>query len=207
MPEEKGVKPKQGTLEVICGPMFSGKSEELIRRLRRAQFAKLNVLTCKHHLDKRYMIECVTTHDGKKLEAEAVESVEEILQLGSQEKVDVIGIDEAQWFDNQIVSIVCQLIDAGKRIIIAGYELDFRGVPAGSMPTLMAIADNVTKLQAICAICGKDAHFTQRIVDGKPAKYNDPLILVGGEESYQARCRDCHAIDKRPTFLTMRQWY
>ena len=206
MPETKGNQ-KQGKLEVICGPMFSGKSEELIRRLRRAKFAKLNILTCKHSLDDRHMIECVVTHDGKKLDAKAVENVEDILKLGQSEKIDVIGVDEAQWFDNQLVAIVCRLIDAGKRVIVAGLDLDFRGVPFGCMPTLLAIADHATKLQAICTICGKDAHFTQRIVNNKPAKYDDSIVLVGAEECYQARCRDCHKIDKRPTFLTMRQWY
>jgi len=207
MPESKGIKQKQGTLEIICGPMFSGKSEELIRRIRRAQFAKLKVLTCKHSLDNRHMIECVVTHNGNKLEAEAVENVDDIFKLGLQEHIDVVGIDEAQWFDNQLISITCRLIDAGKRVIIAGLDLDFRGVPFGCMPTLLAIADHITKLQAICTVCGQDAHFTQRVVNDKPAKYNDPVVLVGAQEAYQARCRDCHAIDKRPTFLTMRQWY
>ena len=103
--------------------------------------------------------------------------------------------------------MVCKLIDAGKRIIVAGLDLDFRGVPFGYMPTLLAIADKVTKLQSICTTCGKDAHLSQRLVNDKPARYNDPVILVGAEESYQARCRDCHSIDKRPTFLTMRRWY
>lgn len=205
--ESQNARKKQGTLEVICGPMFSGKSEELIRQLRRAKIAKLNVLTCKHSLDDRHMIECVVTHDGNKLEAEAVENVDEILKLGAMDGIDVVGIDETQWFDNQLISVVCRLIDAGKRVIVAGLDLDFRGVPFGCIPTLLAVADSITKLQAICSVCGKDAHFTQRIVDGKPAKYNDPVVFVGAQESYQARCRDCHAIDKRPTFLTMRQWY
>jgi len=206
MPETQG-KRKQGSLEIICGPMFSGKSEELIRRLRRAQLAKLNVLTCKHNLDDRQMIECLVSHDGKKLEAKAVENVGDILKFGQQDNVDVIGVDEAHWFDNQLVSVACRLIDAGKQVIIAGLDLDFRGVPFGCLPTLLAIADKVTKLSAICCICGKDAHFTQRLVDGNPAKYNDPVFLAGSQELYQARCRDCHVIDKRPTFLTMRQWY
>lgn len=105
-----------------------------------------------------------------------------------------------QWFGKEIVSVICTLIDAGKRVIIAGLDLDFRGVPFGSMPTLLAIADDITKLQAICTICGKDAHFTQRLVDGKPAQFSDPIVLVGAQESYQARCRDCHAINKKPTF-------
>lgn len=207
MPEVQGAKQKQGRLEVVCGPMFSGKSEELIRLLRRAQIAKLNVLTCKHSLDDRHMIECVVSHDGKKLEAEAVDNVDEILKLGEKKEIDVVGVDEVQWFDNQLVAVVCRLIDAGKRVIVAGLDLDFRGVPFGCMPTLLAIADSITKLQAICCVCGKDAHFTQRLVDGNPAKYTDPVVLVGAQEAYQARCRNCHAIDKRPTFLTMRQWY
>lgn len=207
MPKVENTKQKQGRLEIVCGPMFSGKSEELIRLLRRAQIAKLNVLTCKHSLDNRHMIECVVSHDGKKLEAEAVDNVDKILKLGEMKEIDVVGIDETQWFDNQLVSVVCRLVDAGKRVIIAGLDLDFRGVPFGCMPTLLAIADNITKLQAICSVCGKNAHFTQRLVDGKPAKYTDPVVLVGAQEAYQARCRDCHTIDKRPTFLTMRQWY
>jgi len=207
MPGTQGKKQSQGTLEVICGPMFSGKSGELIRRLDRAKLAKLNVLTCKHCIDDRYMIECVVTHDGKKLEARAVENVDDILKFGLTEETDVIGVDEGQWFDNQFVSVVCRLIDAGKRVIVAGLDLDFRGVPFGCMPTLLAIADNVTKLRAVCCICGADAHFTQRLVNDNPAKYNDPVVLVGAQEMYQARCRNCHAIDKRPTFLTMRQWY
>lgn len=186
---------KKGSLEVICGPMFSGKSEELIRRLRRAQIARQNVLTCKHSLDNRYMIECIISHDGKKLEAEAINKVSDILRLGQDPQIEVIGIDEVQWFDKEIVSIICQLIELGKRIIVAGYELDFRGRPVGQMPVLLSIADKVTKLQAICTICGKDATMTQRLVNGKPANFNDPDIVVGGAEQYQARCRSCHIVE------------
>lgn len=207
MSDNLGAKRTRGKLEIICGPMFSGKSEELIRRLRRAQYAKLNVLTCKHRLDDRTMIECVVSHDGKKMEAEPIEDVSDLARLGSDKKIDVIGIDEAQWFDNELITTVCQLVDSGKRVIIAGLDLDFRGVPFGCMPILLAIADEVTKLRSICCVCGKDAHFTQRLVNGEPAKYNDPVILVGAEECYQARCRDCHDIDKRPTFQHLKQWY
>jgi thymidine kinase len=207
MAESCETKRMHGKLEIICGPMFSGKSEELIRRLRRAQYAKLNVLTCKHRFDDRTMIECVVSHDGKKMEAEPIEDVTDIARLGSDKNIDVIGIDEAQWFDNELIVTVCRLVDSGKRVIIAGLDLDFRGVPFGCMPILLAIADEITKLRAICCICGKDAHFTQRLVDGIPAKYNDPVILVGAEECYQARCRDCHVIDKRPTFQNLKQWY
>jgi len=119
---------KKGSLEVICGPMFSGKSEELIRRLRRAQIAKQNVLTCKHSLDDRYMIECIISHDGNKLEAEAIEDVNDLMRLGLDNKIEVIGIDEVQWFDTKIVSVISELIESGKRIIVAGYELDFRAI-------------------------------------------------------------------------------
>jgi len=191
---------KKGSLEVICGPMFSGKSEELIRRLRRAQIARQNVLTCKHSLDNRYMIECIISHDGNKLEAEAIEEVSDLMRLGLDKKIDVVGIDEVQWFETQIVSVICDLIEAGKRVIVAGYELDFRAMPVGPMPTLLSIADKVTKLQAICTICGKDANLTQRLVNNQPAKYEDPDIVVGGAEGYQARCRNCHIINKKPTF-------
>jgi len=190
----------KGSLEVICGPMFSGKSEELIRRLRRAQIARQHVLTCKHSLDDRYMIECIISHDGNKLEAEAIENVDDILRLGMNKKIEVIGIDEVQWFDKKIVSIICDLIETGKRVIVAGYELDFRARPVGPMPLLLSIADKVTKLQAICTICGKDANLTQRLVNNKPAKYDDPDIVVGGAEGYQARCRSCHQIDRKPCF-------
>ena len=192
---------KKGSLEVICGPMFSGKSEELIRRLRRAQIARQNVLTCKHSLDDRYMIECIISHDGNKLEAEAIEDVSDLIRLGLDNKINVIGIDEVQWFDPKIVGVICDLIEAGKRVIVAGYELDFRAMPVGPMPTLLSIADKVTKLQAICTICGKDANLTQRLVDNQPANYDDPDIVVGGAEAYQARCRNCHIINKRPTFI------
>lgn len=195
MPMKTEISYKKGSLEVICGPMFSGKSEELIRRLRRAQIARQNVLTCKHSLDNRYMIECIISHDGKKLEAEAMGDVHDIFRLGKDSKIEVIGIDEVQWFDATIVSIISQLIEMGKRIIVAGYELDFRGRPVGQMPVLLSIADKVTKLQAICTICGKDATLTQRLVNGKPAKFNDPDIVVGGSEQYQARCRNCHEVE------------
>jgi len=196
----------KGSLEVICGPMFSGKSEELIRRLRRAQIARQKVLTCKHSLDDRFMIECIVSHDGNKLEAEAIEDVNQILELGLKNNIDVVGIDEVQWFDSSIIAIICKLIDDGKRVIVAGYELDFRTVPAGTMPTLLSIADKVTKLQAICTICGKDATLTQRLVNNNPAKYDDPLIVVGGAEQYQARSRDCHKIDKKPELIKQKQF-
>lgn len=187
---------KKGFLEIICGSMFSGKSEELIRRIKRAQLAKQNILVFKHSLDDRSLIEYVVCHNGNKLKAIPIDNPNTILELVSEE-ISVVGIDEVQFFDTSIVDIVCTLIDKGKRVLVAGLDLDFRSVPFGPMPALLAIADDVTKLKAICMVCAKDAHFSQRLVDGKPAKFDDPIILVGAQESYQARCRDCYQIDKK----------
>lgn len=187
----------KGSLELICGSMFSGKSEELIRRLKRAELAKQNVLVFKHSLDNRSTIEYVVSHCGSKLKAIPLENPQDILELTTS-TVTVVGIDEVQFFEISIINVICKLIELGKRVLVAGLDLDFRGKPFGSIPTLMAIADNVTKLQAICIHCGKNAHFTQRLVNGKPARHDDPLIVIGAEEQYQARCRTCHQIDQMP---------
>ena len=185
-------------LEVICGPMFSGKSEELIRRLRRAKIAKQQVATFKHALDNRHTLECVVSHNGTSLEAYPIETEEKILEIVTQHHITVIGIDEAQFFSPSLVPIVCKLLELGCRVIIAGLDRDFRGLPFGSMPILLAIADRITKLQAICTECGTDAPLTQRLVNNQPAKHDDPIILIGAQESYQARCRQCYTIDKMP---------
>lgn len=190
-------KENKGSLEIVCGSMFSGKSEELIRRIRRAQFAQHKILVFKHSLDTRSTIEYVVSHNGAKLKAIAADNASLIGTLVTDD-VDVIGIDEIQFFNDEIINIVCNLVEQGKRVIAAGLDLDFRGVPFGCMPTLMAIADSVTKLKAICMLCGKDAQYSQRLVNNAPAGYDDPIILVGAQESYQARCRDCHSIDKSP---------
>jgi len=188
-----------GKLEVICGPMFSGKSEELIRRLRRAMIAKQRVIAFKHSLDDRQTIEHIASHDGRKIKAYPVDSVEQISKLITPD-IDVIGIDEIQFFQYNITTLIHKLVREGKRVVVAGLDLDFRGEPMSCMPILLAIADSVLKLHAICTMCAKDAHFTQRLVNGKPAKYDDPTIVVGAQECYQARCRNCHIIDKMPTF-------
>ncbi len=198
MPTKK--KSAKGSLEIICGPMFSGKSEELIRRLRRTKIAKQNVLVFKHSLDNRVTIECVTSHDGSKIEACATDDVKEIKKCGLSNIIDVIGIDEVQFFPQDIVPTICDLINSGKRVIVAGLDCDFRGIPFGPIPTLLAIADSVTKLRAICTDCGQDAHYSQRLVDGKAAKFDDPVIQVGAQETYQARCRGCYIIDKFPNW-------
>lgn len=189
---------KKGVLEVICGPMFSGKSEELMRRLRRAKIAKQHTMIFKPSVDNRHSIEYVVSHDGNKLYAQALDDVTAIPELVYQDNVDVIGIDEAQFFPQEIIPAICTLIDNGKRVIIAGLDLDFRGVPFGSIPTLLAIADKITKLNAICCVCGKEANCTQRLVNGLPAKHDDPIIMIGAQEAYQARCRSCYSIDKAP---------
>lgn len=186
----------KGTLEVICGSMFCGKTEELIRRLRRAEFAKKNVLVFKHCFDTRKMVDHVVSHNGTHLKAMPIEQHEEMLSLITA-NVDVIGIDEVQFFPKSVVSTIAAMLEQGKRVVVAGLDLDFRGIPFGPMPMLMAIADSVTKLKAICICCGKEAQFTQRLVNGKPAKFDDPIILIGAEECYQARCRECYSIDKQ----------
>lgn len=191
----------KGSLEVICGSMFSGKTDELIRQIVRAQFAQLNTIIFKHCLDDRKTIEYIHSHNGKKLKAIAIENPQSILELVFEE-VDVIGIDEIQFFDQNIINVVIDLIEKGKRIIVAGLDLDFRGNPFGSVPALLAIADSVTKLCAVCVQCGDEAHFSQRLVNGKPASYEDQLIMAGAEEHYQARCRNCYEIDKAPIFKT-----
>jgi thymidine kinase len=193
------MKKTKGLLEVICGSMFSGKSEELVRRLRRAEYAQQVVKAFKPRLDNRYDLHALTSHSGDVFGALPIERPEELLKHITPH-TNVIGIDEIQFFTPSIVSLICTLIDQDKRVIVAGLDLDFRGLPFGCVPTLMALADQVTKLKAICIACGADAHFTQRMVNGQPARYDDPVILVGAQEAYQARCRECHIIDKKPLF-------
>ncbi len=185
-----------GSIEVICGSMFSGKSEELIRRVRRVQIARKKVEIFKPIIDNRYHVQYIYSHNGSKVEANCIENSKEILKKINQDS-DVIAIDEAQFFDEGIIQ-VCQLLaDRGKRVIIAGLDQDFRGDPFGPMPKLLAIAEYVDKLHAICMVCGKPATRTQRLVNGKPADYNDPTILIGAKESYEARCRQHHQVTNK----------
>jgi len=185
---------KKGRLEIICGSMFSGKTEELMRRLKRAEYAKQNVLTIKHKIDIRKSQPCIVSHEGKERLAFSIdntqESIKKIFDLANR-NISVVGIDELHFFPTQIIGVICRLVEMGKRVICSGLDLDFRGEPFPQVTTLLAFADNVLKLKAICVECGKDAHHTQRIINGKPAKYDDPIIMVGAEECYQARCRDC----------------
>ena len=182
-----------GWIEVICGSMFSGKSEELIRRVRRAQFAKQKIAVFKPKIDDRYSEEAVVSHNGTTVIATPVADSTEIEQY-IQDDYDIIAIDEAQFFDEGIVDVVMELADRGFRVIIAGLDQDFRGEPFGPMPQLMAVAENVTKLQAVCTVCGSPASRTQRLINGQPARYDDPIILVGASEAYEARCRMHHEV-------------
>ncbi|MBX9831226.1 thymidine kinase [Candidatus Babeliales bacterium] len=191
---------KKGRLEVVCGSMFSGKTEELMRRLKRAEFAKQSVLVIKHSIDTRKNESCIVSHDGRERLAFPIDrGVEKILDL-ADDVIDVVGFDEIQFFPTEVIDVICKLIDQGKRVIVAGLDLDFRGEPFGITPLIMAVADEVTKLKAICVKCGRDAYHTQRIVNGKSARYEDPTILVGAEECYEARCRNCFEIDKSPVY-------
>jgi len=182
-----------GSIEIICGSMFSGKSEELIRRIRRVQIARKKVEIFKPMIDNRYHVQYIYSHNGSKIEANCVKHSKDILKM-VEKNIDVIAIDEAQFFDENIINVSQFLADNGKRVIVAGLDQDFRGEPFGPMPKLLAIAEYVDKLHAICMICGKPAARTQRLVDGKPADYNDPTILIGAKESYEARCRQHHQV-------------
>jgi len=186
---------KIGWIEVICGSMFSGKSEELIRRVHRVQIAKKKVQVFKPTIDNRFAIQYIYSHNGSKIKAINISQPKELLEKLDPD-TEVIAIDEAQFYSDDIVSICQKLADEGKRIIIAGLDQDFRGEPFGPMPKLLAIAEYITKLQAICMVCGNPASRTQRIINGKPAKYSDPTILLGAKETYEARCRRCHVVPK-----------
>jgi thymidine kinase len=187
----------RGRIEVICGSMFSGKSEELIRRVRRAQIARQRVAVFKPALDDRYDRRQVASHDGARVEAIAVRESGEIPGR-LPEGATVAAIDEAQFLDEGIVDVAQTLATSGVRVIIAGLDMDFRGEPFGAMPRLMALAETVDKLQAICMVCGAPASRTQRLVDGRPAAYTDPIILIGAQEAYEARCREHHVVPGHP---------
>ncbi len=186
------------TMEVICGSMFCGKTEELIRRLRRAIIAKNHVQVFKPVIDDRYVVEKVYSHAGIEIDAYPLGEITELYDF-LHEDTTVVGIDEAQFFGPEIVEIATDLVDHhGIRVILAGLDQDFRGEPFGSMPTLMSLAERVDKLNAICMVCGGPATRTQRLVNGKPAHYDDPLVIVGTSEMYEPRCRKHHEVPGKP---------
>jgi thymidine kinase len=188
---------RPGWIEVIAGVMFSGKSEELIRRVRRAIIARRKVQVFKSHLDSRYTgLLSVSTHDGREIEATPVDSAAEIFRMVKPD-TELVAIDEAQFLDEELVTVASALAARGVRVVLAGTDTDFRGEPFGPMGRLLAIAESVDKLQAICVICGDLATRNQRLVDGKPARYDSPTILVGGRETYEARCRHCHRVPRK----------
>ena len=184
-----------GSVEVITGSMFSGKTDELIRRLRRAAIARQKVQVFKPLLDDRYTLERVTSHAGSQFEATPVASAADILPL-MQPDTTVVGIDEAQFFDWAVADLANELARRGVRVLVAGLDTDFRAEPFGPMPLLMAQAEQVDKLQAICMICGNPASRTQRLINGQPARYDDPIVVVGASELYEARCREHHQVPR-----------
>lgn len=188
---------QSGWVEVICGSMFSGKSEELIRRVRRATYGNLSVRVFKPAIDSRYADNSVVSHNGTSTIARPVNDSQDILEQ-IDGTIDLIGIDEVQFFDENIVAVADELANKGIRVIIAGLDTDFRGEPFGPMPKLMALGESVTKLNAICPVCGSPASRTQRLINGKPASYDDPIIFVGASESYEPRCRHHHEVPNKP---------
>lgn len=197
---------QRGSVEVVSGVMFSGKSEELIRRVRRALIARKRVQVFKSILDDRHGgVQRIGTHDGRWIEAVPVHRAVQVIE-GLHRATEVVAIDEVQFLDAGIVAVANHLADSGVRVILAGTDMDFRGDPFGPVPELLAVADRVDKLQAICVVCGGLATRNQRLIDGQPAPAEGPTILVGGAQRYEARCRRCHtvpAIDRDQTrFLT-----
>lgn len=190
------MKHTNGSVEVITGSMFSGKTDELIRRLRRARIARQQVQVFKPAVDTRYAVEKVTSHAGTEFEAQPVEKAGDILPRLHPDTT-VVAIDEAQFFDWQVSDVIQAMADRGVRVIVAGLDTDFRGEPFGPMPLLLAQAEEVDKLHAICMVCGEPATRTQRLIDGRPADYDDPVVAVGASELYEARCRKHHEVPRR----------
>ena len=184
-----------GSIEVVCGSMFSGKTDELIRRMRRAVIARQKVQVFKPAIDVRYAAEKVTSHAGVDFDAIPVEKAVNILDKLDTDTT-VVGVDEAQFFDDGILDVTSRLAERGIRVLVAGLDQDFRGEPFGPMPMLMAKAERVDKLQAICMVCGEPASRTQRLVNGKPARFDDPVVIVGASELYEARCRMHHEVPR-----------
>jgi len=184
-----------GSIEVVCGSMFSGKTDELIRRLVRATIAKQKVQVFKPAIDVRYAVEKVTSHTGSNFDAMPIEKAADIREKLETETT-VVGIDEAQFFDPEIVQVAQELANKGIRVIVAGLDMDFRGEPFGPMPIFMSISEHVDKLHAICMTCGDEASRTQRLVNGNPARYDEPIVIVGASELYEARCRQHHEVPR-----------
>ncbi|WP_295139136.1 thymidine kinase [uncultured Catenibacterium sp.] len=188
---------REGWIEVICGCMFAGKTEELIRRINVLSYARKNILVFKPQIDNRYSTTEIASHAGSKVPCIVINEAKEILDHVNYD-TDVVAIDEVQFFDEDVVDICEYLADSGLRVMVAGLDKDFRGEPFGVLPDLLTRAEFVTKLTAVCAKCGAPATRTQRIINGKPASFNDPIVLVGAKEAYEPRCRHCHEIVEKP---------
>lgn len=184
----------QGWIEVVVGCMFSGKSEELIRRVRRSIIAGRKAVVFKPDIDARYDQEDVMSHDGRRTTAVAVKDSAGARKVLDSLEADVVAFDEIQFFDQGIVALCSELSQDGKRVICAGLDMDFRAEPFGVVPEMLARAEYVDKLHAVCVVCGSAATRTQRLVAGMPARRSDPVVMVGAQESYEARCRSCHVI-------------
>jgi thymidine kinase len=191
------LKQREGWIEVITGPMYAGKTEELIRRVKRLEYAEQNVIVFKPTIDDRYAADEVVSHNNNRTRSINIAKASEIMKYVERD-TDVVAIDEIQFLDEEAVAICEYLADHGVRVIVSGLDRDFRGEPFSFMPKLLAIAEEVTKLTAICVCCHTPATRTQRIVDGRPANYSDPIILVGAKDTYEARCRHCHEVPGRP---------
>lgn len=188
---------KDGWIEVVCGPMFAGKTEELLRRVKRLEYAKKNIVVFKPLMDDRYSESEVVSHNNNRTKSVNISYAKQMFDY-IDDHTDVVAIDEVQFLDEDVVSIIEFLASKGIRVIMSGLDRDFRGEPFSFMPKLLALAEYVTKLTAICVVCGAPATRTQRIVNGKPARYIDPIVLIGAEESYEARCRTCHKVYRKP---------
>lgn len=188
---------RAGWLEVISGCMFAGKTEELIRRINVLSYAKMNIIVFKPKIDNRYSDTEIVSHSGAKVPCLVVDRAQEILKKVNMD-TEVVAIDEVQFFDQDIVDVCEYLADKGIRVIVAGLDKDFRGEPFGIMPGLLTRAEFITKLTAVCTKCGAPATRTQRLVNGKPASFNDSIVLVGAVEHYEPRCRHCHEVVDKP---------
>lgn len=186
-----------GYIEVVCGPMFAGKTEELIRRIKRLEYAKIPYIVFKPRIDDRYGDSVIKSHNKNEKHAHNIEKAHEIYPYLEKVKVEVVIVDEAQFFDEALPEVVDDLADRGYRVIVGGLDRDFRGEPFGPMPFILARAEVVTKLTAICPVSGKPATRTQRIINGQPAAYDDPIVLIDAEESYEPRSRNKHVVIKK----------
>lgn len=192
------LQPKKGWLEIIVGPMFAGKTEELLRRIRRLEYARQNVVVFKPRIDDRYDDNSITSHNKTRAASINIDAAEEIFEH-IDKATDVVAIDEVQFLDDAVIDVIDHLVQKGKVVMVSGLDMDFRGEPFSFVPILMAKAEYVMKLSAVCVKCGSPATRTQRIIDGKPAKYYDPVVMIGASESYEARCRHCHKVYRKPS--------